>query len=286
MGVAKSWTSLSLQRVNVNGADLEYRTVGNGEPVVLIHGAHIADAVMPLLGEPALSDRFQLIAYHRRGFAGSSRIDHPLTVSEQAADCHGLLQALGVQRAHIMGFSFGGDVALQLALDAPDVIQTIAVLEPPLVFLPSAAAQVPSLMAAMGLYQSGDKASAVDPFMRMAVGPDYRTNLDRVIPGAFEQAVADADTFFLSEFQTMPQWNFTSEAAALIQQPALVLLGGDSPSIVAGAQEGYELLLDWLPRSEGLVVPGTTHSMPMQQPQRLAEALAGFFARHPMLIRA
>jgi pimeloyl-ACP methyl ester carboxylesterase len=165
MGVPESWTSLPLQRVNVNGADLEYRTVGSGEPVVLIHGAHIADAVMPLLSEPALTVRFQLIAYHRRGFAGSSRIDRPLTVSEQANDCHGLLQALGIKRAHIMGFSYGGDIALQLALDASDVVQTIAVLEPPLVFLPSAAQQVPSLMAAMGRYQSGDKAGAFDTFM-------------------------------------------------------------------------------------------------------------------------
>ena len=67
------------QRANVNGAELEYEVRGSGEPVVLIHGAILADAFAPIT--PALSGaeetedtrggRYRVIRYHRRGFAGS-----------------------------------------------------------------------------------------------------------------------------------------------------------------------------------------------------------------------
>ena len=51
--------------------ELEYDVRGTGEPVLLIHGAILADAFVPLLTQPALADDYRLIAYHRRGFAGN-----------------------------------------------------------------------------------------------------------------------------------------------------------------------------------------------------------------------
>lgn len=272
----------SLQQVHVDGAILEYRMVGSGEPVVLVHGSHIADAVMPLLGEPTLTNQYQLISYHRRGFAGSTHSERPVSVAEHAADCHGVMRALGIDRAHVVGYSFGGVITLQLALDAPSAVHSLAVLEPPLLFVPSAREQMGPLGAAMGLYQAGDRAGAVDTFMRTVVGSDYRAALDRVLPAALEQAVRDADTFFQSEFLALPQWRFTREDAGRITQPTLAVLGSDSPEISRSSQEAYDLLLDWLPNVEGSVLPGSTHSMPMQNPRGLADVLAAFIARNPL----
>ena len=51
---------------------LEYEPHGEGEPVLLIHGSHVADSFLPLTREVVLADRYRLIRYHRRGFAGSS----------------------------------------------------------------------------------------------------------------------------------------------------------------------------------------------------------------------
>ena len=60
-----------MEHAKVNGVELEYEVVGSGEAMLLIHGAHLADALQPLVAEPAL-ERFQRIRYHRRGLGGST----------------------------------------------------------------------------------------------------------------------------------------------------------------------------------------------------------------------
>src|SRR5687767_4563107 len=121
-----------MERARINGTELEYEVAGRGETVVFIHGALIADAFRPLLREPALAGHHRLVAYDRRGYRGSSRAAGPDSVARQAADCRALLRHLGVERAHVVWHSYGGAVALQLALDAPDVVQSLALLEPAL----------------------------------------------------------------------------------------------------------------------------------------------------------
>jgi pimeloyl-ACP methyl ester carboxylesterase len=69
-----------MNRAQINGRELAYEVQGAGEPVVLVHGSHIADAFAPLLIEPVLTERYQLILYHRRGFAGSTHPDGPLSI--------------------------------------------------------------------------------------------------------------------------------------------------------------------------------------------------------------
>lgn len=58
--------------------------------MVLVHGSHVADAFAPLLEQPALVERYRLILYHRRGFAGSTHSDGSLGIEQQVADCHAL----------------------------------------------------------------------------------------------------------------------------------------------------------------------------------------------------
>jgi pimeloyl-ACP methyl ester carboxylesterase len=119
-----------LERARTDGAELEYEVSGTGDPVVFIHGAFIADTFRPLLAEPSLAGHYRLILYHRRGYAGSSRASGPVSVAQEAADCRALLRHLGMDRAHVVGHSYGGDVALQLALDTPRVVYSLALLEP------------------------------------------------------------------------------------------------------------------------------------------------------------
>src|SRR5688572_8987900 len=101
-----------MKHAQVNGVELEYEVVGSGEPMLLIHGAHLADALQPLVAEPAL-ERFQRIRYHRRGLGGSTYpVDAgPTSVPEQAKDTVGLLDHLGVERAHVVGHSLGAAIA-------------------------------------------------------------------------------------------------------------------------------------------------------------------------------
>ena len=124
------------------GSIWSLRSRGRGEPLVLIHGGIVGDAFAPVFREPALAARYHLIRYHRRGFGGSARPAGPVTTAEQAADCLGLMRYLGIERAHIAGYSYGGTIALQLALDVPRAIHTLALFEP---FLPEGIADPAAL---------------------------------------------------------------------------------------------------------------------------------------------
>jgi len=287
MSISSEGTTVGMsppQRVSIDGPVLECWVVGVGEPVVLVHGSIIADGFAPLLREPALTASYRLVSYHRRGFAGSTHPDRPLSIAEQAADCRALLGTLGIDRVHVVGHSYGGVIALQLALDAPELVHSLGLLEPALFAVPSG----PQLLEAMGplagLYQAGDKAGAVDAFERAVIGPDYRASLDNMLPGGFDQAVADADTFFAQELPALMEWRFTREDAQRIRQPVLAVLGADSPSLWPGFHEGYDLVREWLPQAEGFVLEAATHGLQMQNPHGAAAALAAFFARHPQSV--
>jgi pimeloyl-ACP methyl ester carboxylesterase len=270
-----------LERARIDGAELEYEVVGTGEPVVCIHGAFIADAFRPLLAEPSLAGHYRLIHYHRRGYAGSSRAAGPVSVARQAADCRALLRHLGVDRSHVVGHSYGGAVALQLALDTPDAVHSLALLEPALAVGASAQGYRESLTRAAERYREMGAAVVVDESLR-ARSPGYRAILDRTLPGAFAQAVADAGTCFECELPGLLGWRFGEAEARRVGQPALAVLGGASEALGPRFGETYRLLLEWLPRAEGFILPGATHFLQLEDPRGMAQGLAAFWARHPL----
>jgi pimeloyl-ACP methyl ester carboxylesterase len=254
---------------------------GTGEPVVFIYGAFMADTFRPLVDEPGLTERYRLITYHRRGYVGSSRADRPLSVVQQAADCRELLRYLGVERAHVVGHSYGGAVALQLAVDAPDVTHSLTLIEPALIANSSAQAYRESLVRAAERYREAGAAVVVDDFLQ-ARWPGYRRTLDRVLPEAFAQAVADAGTWFDYEQPGLLEWQFGEAEARRIDQPTLCVLGGGSDALSPRFGEAHRLLLAWLSDAEGFVMPGATHLMQLEDPRGTAAALSGFWARHPL----
>jgi pimeloyl-ACP methyl ester carboxylesterase len=131
-------------------------------------------------------------------------------------------------------------------------------------------------------FRAGDRARAIDGFMRGVSGPNYRAVLDRVLPGAFEQRVHDADTFFGQELPAVQQWSFEREAASRITQPVLSIVGAKSKELSPISSERHELLLAWLPRAEGVVLPGATHLLHVEHPGAVADALTAFFGRRPI----
>jgi pimeloyl-ACP methyl ester carboxylesterase len=274
-----------MSRVHVNGLELEYESRGSGEPVVLIHAGIFADWFKPLVEESALTGRYRVVSYHRVGYAGSGRLVGPVTIAQQAAHLREVMRALGIERAHLVGHSSGGNIALQLALDAPHMVQSLVLMEPAIPVTMLGPERMLSTRAAMApvfeAYRAGDRARAIDGFMRGVSGPGYRAVLERVLPGAFEQAVADAETFFGQELPSLQQWSLTREDAGRITQPALSVVGAKSKELLPLWSERHELLLAWLPGAEGLVLPDATHLLHVQHPRAVAEALASFFARHP-----
>ena len=271
------------ERAAVDGIELEYELRGSGEPVVLIHWGVSATWAEPLLGEPALADHYQLLNYHRAGFGGSSAIEGPVTMADHAEHCRLLMVHLGIERAHVVGHSSSVAVALQLALDAPEVVHTVVSMD---AARPAPQTEVQAAFRqafaepAIERYRAGDREGAIDTFFRGVFGPNYRVPLEQGLPGSFDQAVSDADAFFTQELPALWQhWSFTEEDARRITQPVLVVAGENS---AATFPERRKLLLSWLPNVESFELPGATHLLHVQNAREMAEALASFFARHPL----
>jgi pimeloyl-ACP methyl ester carboxylesterase len=271
-----------MDRAALGDIELEYELHGVGEPVLLIHPGHFADWFTPLLHERALTNRYQLVHYHRVGCAGSNRIAGPVPLSRHGRDARSLLQSLRISRAHVVGHSSSGNVALQMAIDFPECVHSLAILEPALMSVPAAATSRAFVGAAMQRYRGGDRSGAIDTFLRGVCGPDYADTLNRVLPHGFDQYVADAETFFEQEMPALQQWSFGQSDAMRISQPVLAVVGARSPEMDPIWGERHQLLVDWLPRVEPFVLPAATHLLQVMNPRGMAEGLATFLSRHPL----
>lgn len=270
-----------MEIAEVNGVELEYEVVGTGEPVLLISPV-LADGFLPLLTAPELVDRYQLVRYHKRGWVGSTHTELPVSVEDHASDAAALLDHLGVRLAHVAGHSSGAAVGAQLALDQPETVQTLTLLELSLLSVPSGEAFFEQAGPAFEAYASGDHEGAFAIFMSVVGGVDWatcRAVLDERLPGAVAQAVKDADTFFGVELPALAGWAFGAEHAAGIQCPVLSVLGAETQPLwvdVAG------FLRSSLAHVEECTIDGVGHLLHIQRPEPVARAMAEFLGRHPM----
>ncbi len=119
-----------MKLASFDGVELEYSIEGSGVPVVLIHGSIFANALSVLQKQPVLARNYRLLSYNRRGFGGSTRPKGSLSIKEQASDCRNLMHHLNIEKAHLVGHSYSGPIALQFALDYPNEVHSLSLLEP------------------------------------------------------------------------------------------------------------------------------------------------------------
>ena len=110
--------------VEVNGARLYYEDSGNGETLVLIH-AGIADSRMWEGQLAAFARCYRVIRYDMRGFGRSEMGEGPYA---HHRDLHALLDALGVERAHLVGCSMGGRTAIDFTLEYPARVRSLVLV--------------------------------------------------------------------------------------------------------------------------------------------------------------
>lgn len=273
-----------MDKAKINGTVLEYEVKGSGEPLLLISTGPIADSFFPFLSEKALLERYRMIAYHQRGQADSSRSPGTEAVSfeEHAADAAALLRHLDVARAHVAGHSTGAAITLQLAVDQPDLVHTLVLLEPPLTAARSAGAFFEKAGPALLAYRSGDGQDAMAKFLSVVSGLDWETcrmAIQKHVPGGVLQAMKDADNFFGGYLTALNQWKFGPTESATIAQPVLSVLGTETDRWFV---DSHELLHAWFPRVEDCTIEGVGHLLHMQRPERVLSSVAAWLARHPM----
>jgi pimeloyl-ACP methyl ester carboxylesterase len=114
-----------MPNVDAGGTELYFERAGSGEPMLLIQGM---SATHRTWGRPFLSpleESFECVVFDNRGMGLSGRAEMPFTTADLAADTVGLLDALEIERAHVVGISMGGMIAQELALAHPGRIRSL-----------------------------------------------------------------------------------------------------------------------------------------------------------------
>ena len=265
--------------VSANGAELEVITEGTGEPVILIQTALLAEELAPLAREPSLRDRYQLIRYHRRGYAGSSPVHGPGSIAREVDDCRALMTTLRTGPAHVVGLSYSSAIALRLAVDAADLVHSLTLLEPPPMHTTSESQFRAACASLVNDYRLRGPADAANTFLTDVIGPNWQTSAADTIPDTPEQLIRDMTTFIETDIPALLDWSFSSQDASRITQPVLHIGAGDSGPWFADVRR---LMLAWLPHTDDVVLPGANHSFATTHPHEVATALAKFLRHHPI----
>ncbi len=256
---------------DVNGARLFYEVSGEGPPLVLLH-AGIADHRMWDHQVDEFARRYRVIRYDLRGFGKSDLPPGPFSMRD---DLYRLLTMLDVDRAHLVGVSMGGGIAVDFALDHPDMAGALVLVGA------SLGGRKPSdeyrrlseaTLAAVG----GDETHRrVEAPLRMWVDGPSRTS-DQVDPGV-RARVKDMIVGNLGRpwDKATPQPLDPPAIARLgeVRAPTLVLVGElDVPDILATA----DLLASGIPGARKAVLPGVAHMPNMEMPAEFNRAVLAF----------
>lgn len=262
--------------MRVGDASLAYDVEGAGPPVVLLH-AGIADRGMWRPVSAALADRYRVLRYDLRGYGESGLPAEPFAHHD---DVVGVLDGLGIDRAALVGCSFGGRVALDAALAHGDRVAALVLV---------------------GSGVSGHEwSAAADALWDRIAGDVDEDDLDALAAAEVrywvvgpEREPADVDPALLALAATMDRRALAAEAAlervdvraldppalgrlAEVGVPALAAAGAaDLPDIRALADR----LAAEIPHGRRLPdIPGAAHLLPLERPEPLAAAITAFLA--------
>lgn len=289
--MGREWNVDHNERVKVKNAELRYAVLGEGEPILCIHGTSVADSLItPLQLYPPLLKEYQLISYYRAGYNGSTLEKSSLSIEEGAEHAMQLLDHLGIKKAHIMAFSFGGVIGFQFLLSYPERAHSAILLEP---YLPREAddgvqANIKAYLRAMELYQAGDKLGAGLRYMEDVCGPSFLSAVEMTGPLDVWKRVEQAiDTTFTIDFPAISTWGFKmSQADKLVSRkpsmPVLAVMGLDSEAAMPGFRETQRFLMSWLPQAERCGIPNATHGLQSMNPLAVGEGARAFLKKHPM----
>lgn len=111
----------------VDGLKMYYEIHGQGEPLILIHGG-LGSGDMFSAIVPELSKEREVITVDLQAHGRTADIDRPITYEAMADDVAGLIRYLRIERADVMGYSIGGEVALRTAIQHPEAIRKLIVV--------------------------------------------------------------------------------------------------------------------------------------------------------------
>jgi pimeloyl-ACP methyl ester carboxylesterase len=269
------------------GIELAVTELGSGPPVILVHGLPSSAADWGQVPEQLAALGDHVVVYDRAGFGFSSRpADTPgsYTLASSARDLRGLLDALGIQRAALVGWSYGGGVVQVLAQQAPERVSALVLLgsvgpyyveskDEPIAFrLVASPLGLPLLRwvsAIPPLSRAMTHQALVDAFSdgsRIPPGWEARTTAMLAMPGTLRS--------YVLETQRM---DVTALHPDELHVPTLVLQG-DADRLVSKAVA--QDLARRIPGAKLTLVPGGSHMLPATHPDLVARDIYDFVLAH------
>lgn len=265
------------QSIELAGRKLAWRSLGAGPPLLLVNGYAASSADWDPTFTAALARSFTLICPDNRGTGDSELGDaSALSVDAIADDVAALLDALGIERAALVGWSMGGYVVQRLALRSPARARSIALLATG----PGGGAGVPAEPYVWGQLtdHSGTPREQASRLISLLFPPDVAPSVDEqfgdIVAAAratlSPQALA-AQERVLAAWQTEPQ-----PAPAADAPPALIVSG--ALDVIAPPGNADALAALW-PQSRVEPIAGGGHAFMAQQPEQVAALIADFLGR-------
>ena len=275
--------------VAVDGLELYYEEHGSGDPLVLIMGL-ATDSTAWMLQIPDFSRHYRTIAFDNRGVGRSAKPPGPYTIHEMADDAAGLMAALDVPRAHVVGISMGGMIAQELALRHPERVRSLVLActypEPDEEVERGRAFSVSELggtITAEGEVRLD--VSAIDP-MRL-----FQTLLPKVFNPSFIERELPR---LMQIFGGAMQYGFSLEAIMgqveavmshrttdrlhQIGVPTLVITG-DADLLIPPANS--DILARHIPHARLVTIPGGSHGFNFETPEVFNREVLEFLASVP-----
>lgn len=252
-------------KVIANGIAQFYRRSGNGPPLVLIHALGL-DHRLWESQVAQLSSGFEVIAYDVRGHGASDGPAGPYTMHDFVEDLAGLLDAIGVETAHLAGISMGGMIAQEFALAWPNRVRSLVLADTTSEYSPDARRQ---LAERARIAEERGMAPLVEPTMERWFTPEFHhlqpadvnrirsifASTDPLGYAASCRAIADADL---------------SERLVAVTAPTLVLVGSEDHSTTP---EMALQIHEHIPGSSYEVVNGVAHLSNVAAPERFNQAI-------------
>lgn len=261
----------------VNGVRLYYEEHGSGAPILCVHGGG-SSAVMWEDAVGKLAPLGRVIAYDRRGCTRSERPEpyERTSVAEHADDAAALLDALAATPAVVIGRSYGGAVAIDLALRYPDRVRALALLEGDALGLSPRALEWTTTIADRLREVAAE--DGVDAVYEAMIGELLGEGAWGAFPAEVRQILSQNGPALLAELSYVDEVMPDAAAIATIDKPTLLVAASDSPP---EQREMTEAMAGALPNARMALVAGG-HLIDPAAPEVLAfveEVLASGFNR-------
>ena len=256
------------------GVRIAYELLGEGEPLVLIHGLGYDRAGWGPLPE-LLAERFRVLVLDNRGVGESDAPEGPYSVAQMVDDTLAAMDAAGFQRAHVFGVSLGGLIAQELALAHPERVNRLVLCST----TPGGPKSHP--MPAAGLeafqkYPALEREAGLRLMVENALGERGVRELPELVDEIWRYRLEHAPTLAAWQAQGWAGATFDAyDRLGAIAAPTLVLHG--TPDNVVDTRNG-ELLAELIPGARLEIVPDRGHLLVWEDPETVTRLVTEFLA--------